>query len=172
MTTTTRQALHSSVTTEWYTPTRFTEAARRVMGSIDLDPASCVSANKTVKATEFFDKKKNGLEQKWHGNVFLNPPYGRGGQAAWSKKMMEEYNAGHITQGIMLVNAATDTKWFKPLWRYPICFASQRIKFIAEDDVKKHSPTHASVFVYFGKNRNDFVYHFNAFGPIVTKVVR
>lgn len=172
MTTTTRQALHSSVSTEWYTPTKYTEAARRVMGSIDLDPASCTSANKFVKADKFFDKKSNGLNQKWNGNVFVNPPYGRGGQSTWSKKMMAEYNAGNFEQGILLVNAATDTNWFKPLWRYPICFVTQRIKFIAQDGVKKHSPTHASVFVYFGKNRNDFVFHFNAFGPVVTKVAQ
>lgn len=62
---------------EWYTPEKYIEAARMVMGSIDLDPASNDFANETVKAKTFFDEEQNGLEQKWFGNIWLNPPFGR-----------------------------------------------------------------------------------------------
>ena len=62
---------------ENYTPAVYIEAARRVLGEIDLDPASCFLAQETVKANRFFTKEENGLQQKWNGRVFLNPPYAR-----------------------------------------------------------------------------------------------
>lgn len=54
-------ALLSSVSNEWYTPVLYVEAARRVMGSIDLDPASCPFANETVRASHYFTTDDNGL---------------------------------------------------------------------------------------------------------------
>lgn len=170
--TTTRQALHSSATVEWYTPSQYIEAARAVMGSIDLDPASCDTANKIVKAALYFDVQTNGLDKTWSGNVFMNPPYGRGGQALWSKKMIDQYVAKNVTQGIMLLNAATDTKWFQQLWQYTICFVNERIRFVSEDGVQKHSPTHGNVFVYLGPDagKQRFISEFKKFGPVVTAV--
>ena len=41
---------------EYYTPSWIVEAARLVMGSIDLDPASNAKANETVKAKIFIPK--------------------------------------------------------------------------------------------------------------------
>lgn len=82
-------ARHSSESNEHYTPAPIVEAARRTMGSIDLDPASCARANETVKAACFFDVEANGFRRSWHArregdhvalsrpsNVFLNPPGG------------------------------------------------------------------------------------------------
>ena len=39
---------------EYYTPIELVNAAREVMGSIDLDPASSETANKLIKATKFY----------------------------------------------------------------------------------------------------------------------
>lgn len=168
MSTLAREALLSSKTVEWFTPKLFTEAVKKVFGGkIDLDPASCTTANQSVGAEAIYDKTTNGLDKKWHGKVFLNPPYGKGGQEMWSKKLISEFLVGNIEEGILLVNAVTDTKWFKPLWKYSICFVDKRIKFVAEDGVTKKSPTHGSVFVYIGPNKSKFEEEFKQFGTIV-----
>jgi len=61
---------------EWGTPSPIIEAARMVLGCIDLDPASCFEANKIVRAKRFFTKEDDGLKYEWRGNVWLNWPFG------------------------------------------------------------------------------------------------
>jgi len=48
---------------EYYTPVEIIEAARRVLGVIDLDPASSEAANQIVKATHIYTVKEDGLLQ-------------------------------------------------------------------------------------------------------------
>jgi predicted transcriptional regulator len=47
---TTRELLSQSDQNDWRTPRKFLDAAREVMGAIDLDPASSAEANGTVGA--------------------------------------------------------------------------------------------------------------------------
>lgn len=186
------QSIHSSVSNEWFTPATYIEAARQVMGSIDLDPASCLEANQIVDAHEFYTEETNGLIRVWHGNVFLNPPYGKvpttvsvnkkgmittkvvqkSNQAIWTEKLLTEWYAHRIKSAILLVNAVPDREWFQPLWDddRPICFTSSRIKFIAAGSGKKNQPTHGNAFVYFGPRENMFVERFYQFGVIARKV--
>ena len=51
---------------EYYTPPAIIEAARQTMGGIDLDPASCEQANRTVQAANYFSAEDNGLLQPWY----------------------------------------------------------------------------------------------------------
>jgi hypothetical protein len=166
--------LHSSETDQWYTPKKFTDAAKRVFGGkIDLDPASCQLANDIcVQAENFFTVENDGLSQDWYGSVFCNPPYGRGAnnrsnQDIWSEKIVDEYKKGNIEQGILLVNAATAQKWFQKLWEFPICFVTPRIKFVDRFGDESKSPGHPSVFVYIGKkNYAQFLSEFSEFGHV------
>jgi hypothetical protein len=142
------------------------------MGEISLDPASNEFANQVVKAKRFFTVDDNGLTQPWiAGSVFLNPPYGktfgRSNQEVWSERMVAEYNAGHFYEGIMLVNAVTDRKWFQKLWVYPICFTDHRIRFYSPQGAG-NAPTHGNAFVYLGNHHENFMGIFSQFGVVVT----
>jgi ParB family chromosome partitioning protein len=163
----------SDKSNEWYTPVEYIHAAKAVMGNIDLDPASCELANRTVKATHYYTKEINGLTQSWEGRVWLNPPFtGTNSREIWVKKLLSEFKANHIDQAILLMPVATDTKWFQPLWEYPICFPGFRINFYQENPKSsKGSPNFVTCFVYFGPHEQKFAEVFSKFG-IVAKAVR
>lgn len=158
------QLIHQSNSAEWFTPRPYIEAVRCALGAIDLDPASCGEANRTVQAARYFTRENNGLMRPWRGRVFCNPPYG-GEQARFSKKMIEEFRCGHMTAGVLLVKAATDCRWFQPLWGFPLCFVSRRIRFDTPEGVEnRNRPSIGSVFVYFGQEPERFYAAFRQFG--------
>ena len=152
---------------EWYTPYEFIEAALLTMGSIDLDPASSELANKTVKATEFYTAKNNGLTEPWTGNVWLNPPYAQPLISQFCDKLALELSA--INQAIVLINNATETKWFQGIAELSssICFPSSRIKFIDKQGNRCGAPLQGQALLYFGDNRVLFKRNFSKFGLIL-----
>jgi hypothetical protein len=167
---TTAERLVQSGENEWYTPAKYIEAARLVLGGIDLDPASSSRANKTVKATVFHSAEEDGLKRPWQGRLWLNPPYGRlAGE--FVRRLIVEYQASAIESAIALVNAhCTDTDWFQPLWDCPLCFTDHRIDFDSNGRDKDATSTHGSVFAYFGKAEKEFKQEFAGFGAIVRKL--
>jgi ParB family transcriptional regulator, chromosome partitioning protein len=163
---------------EWYTPSKYIEAARSVMGSIDLDPASCSLANETVKATTYYTKEQDGLTLPWYGNVWLNPPFGRlhgkgGGKSfpmLFAERMACEYTHGNIQQGIIfLIGLSAYRHWFSRLWIYPVCFHRENIDFLRPDG-KRSTYGFGSNFVYIGPYEDRFIDVFSQFGTIARAV--
>lgn len=156
---------------EWYTPARYINLVRKVLGGIDLDPASCEIANSIVQATTFYTFEQNGLHLPWFGRVFLNPPYGKTGndshQEKFTGRLIHEYRAGHVKSAICLTSATdTSTTWYHRLMDYPHCITDHRIKFwyYAEGYFKNHDRSMGgSLFTYFGDNQRLF---FNVFEEI------
>ena len=152
---------------EWYTPEKFIEAARSVMGSIDIDPASSELANKTVKATVFFSKDDCGLNRDWSGNVWMNPPYAQPLMNDFAAKLVEQLP--NINAAIVLVNNATETKWFQSMSQESaaICFPETRIKFV---DVNGNlgAPLQGQAILYFGDDTQAFSNVFSKFGLVLT----
>jgi hypothetical protein len=152
---------------EYYTPAKYIEAAREVLGVIDLDPASCAAANKTVRAATYFTKRDDGLAKEWRGNVWLNAPYGSL-VGRFIDKLSEELAAARVPAAICLVNAhCTDTAWFRQLYDGHLCFTNHRINFTGDES--RSGSNHGSVFVYFGPDRARFRQAFCRFGDCLVR---
>lgn len=151
---------------EWYTPTEHIESARLVMGSIDLDPASNETANKIVKANQFYTLENSGLDQEWGGNVWMNPPYSTNEIRAFIDKLHLEIN--RCSAAIVLTNNSTDTSWWHKLASFAneICFTRGRINFYNEDN--KSSPTNGQTFFYFGNSSAKFYTEFSKYGLVIS----
>jgi ParB family chromosome partitioning protein len=160
--------LKASESNEWYTPDRYIEAARAVLGGIDLDPASNKNANLTVKAERFYTISDDGLALEWAGRVWLNPPY-CGLSGPFAARLIEQFCSGNVTAAVLLVNSnSTDAAWFQSLWDYLLCFTHHRINFVSPGGAQSGS-THGSVFVYLGPDRVRCVEEFSQFGAVVER---
>ena len=155
---------------ESYTPAKYIESARIVMGEIDLDPASVVFAQRIVKARKFFDEEKNGLLQDWSGRIFLNPPYKYPLVEEFIDKLLIEYAAKKVTAAILLTNNNTDTKWWHSAAQVAaaVCFTAGRINFYKADG-SESQPTNGQNFFYFGEQAATFANEFTKHGLTMIK---
>ena len=151
--------------TEWYTPGEFVEAAREVMGGIDLDPASCAMAQETVRAARYYTKDDCGLAHPWHGRIWLNPPYSVGLVDQFVAKLVEEYQTGNVSSAVVLTDNRTDTAWFHALAAASarLCFTRRRIHFHGEG-ISVSRPANGSAFFYLGSDPGQFDRVFSRFG--------
>lgn len=149
---------------EYYTPIELVNAAREVMGSIDLDPASSETANKLIKATRFYSE--NGLDKPWFGNVWMNHPFSRENNKKWVKHLVCWYESRSGLQACCITFAATSEAWFRPLLAYPQCFIHGRTNYYLSDGTKKKGVTKGSVITYLGENTDKFHEVFSRFGTV------
>lgn len=148
----------------WFTPVEITDAARRVMGAIDLDPASTDVANEGVAAEQIFTEDDDGLQQEWAGAVWMNPPYAQPLIALFCDKLVREYSEGRVREACVLVNNATEAAWFQTLARVSsgFCFPSGRVRFWHPDRLS--APLQGQAIVYLGGSLDRFRAEFGAFG--------
>lgn len=142
-------AQHSSATVEHYTPAPIVEAARTVLGGIDLDPASCELAQDTVKAIAWYgpgsELGEEGLAEPWMGRVFCNPPGGlvpdgfkglgtKSNAALWWGRLASSWQSGEVEVAIFvgftleILRSTQGLDVPQPL-DFPLCVPSSRIAF-------------------------------------------
>jgi hypothetical protein len=163
---------------EWYTPGSLMIAVRRVLGPIELDPASSELANKTVQAERFYDEQSNGLQQPWRArSLWLNPPYCKTGKVSnvevWTSKLIAAYESGDVQEAMLLVNAATETAWFQRLagtYAYPYCELRGRVHFNHPDNIDV-GPTIGSAMFYLGPNIDRFIVVFRHMGAMMQSLL-
>lgn len=150
---------------EWYTPPEYIKSAVFVMGRIDLDPASSEIANKTVGASMFFTKEDNGLDKFWAGKVWMNPPYATELIKLFAAKYAMHVQNGDISEGIVLVNNATETDWFNMIINVSnaVVFPNGRIKFL-DPKGKPGSPLQGQAVIYHGDKVDIFLQEFGKYG--------
>lgn len=166
---------HSSRTDRWFTPVYLIESARKVLGTIDLDPASEPLANERVKASKYYTETDDGLLQPWFGSVFVNPPGGRRGRDSisalfWGKLMAEKYNVDHaIWLGFSLEQLQTTQKYGVGIVEFPFCVPRKRVRFDKPDGSPGDAPSHSNVIVYTpGKVNRTSEFHrvFSQYGSV------
>lgn len=144
---------------EWRTPKVIVEAAREVLGHIDLDPASSPGANETVRASRIFTAEENGLENIWFGRVWMNPPYSKGLMGPFCQRLREQVQNGNVKQAIVITNNSTETGWFTDLRLVSsaLCFTHNRVQFERPDGETGKTPAQAQTIFYSGLNVAAFV---------------
>lgn len=149
---------------EWYTPESIIESARRVMGGIDLDPASSVAANAVIGATTFYGIDDDGLSHPWRGRVWMNPPYAQPLIWHFCEKLAEEVANENVDQAMALVNNGTETLWFHRMAEVAagICFPRGRVPFWHPE--RESAPLQGQAVLYFGPNLDAFRAEFLRFG--------
>lgn len=127
---------------EWFTPKYIFDD----LGEFDLDPCTSLSRPWDT-AKEHLTIYEDGLSFPWNGRIWLNPPYGNK-TGEWMNRLSSHGN------GIALVFARTETKWFHAeVWEKAtgILFMKGRIKFYNIDGVEAKSPAGApSCLIAYG----------------------
>ena len=174
----------SSGAVEYYTDPRIVNAAREVMGTIDLDPATSLLANAFgVYADKIFTREDDGLSRDWFGNVWLNHPFHRGenpcpkdrdkckknvckkrghidaaipSNSQWINKAVEEYQSGRAKAITNICFSSTSETWFRPLLDFPQCYLTPRTQYYKPDGTIERGVTKGSVVTYMGPDPSRF----------------
>jgi phage N-6-adenine-methyltransferase len=136
--------MFSSNTDMWGTPQKlFDELNKEFRFDIDV----CATLE-NAKCDKYYTKEVDGLEQKWVGVCYMNPPYGKE-IIKWVQKAYESSLTGATV--VCLLPARTDTKWWHEYCiKGEIRFIKGRLKF---NDGKNSAPF-PSAIVIFRKGAN------------------
>jgi hypothetical protein len=161
---------------DYYTSAAWSEAARRTMGGIDLDPASCELANwgdgknPGVRADKYFSFKDNGLIQEWYGKIWLNPPFGQWN--LWGPKFLEELDSGRIEQACLLIplRALSSKSLHEVKLRCRLMMVPNGREKLWGPKAERGPPDQGHVVLYYGPNLFLFYDEFSKFGEIFKEV--
>ena len=145
------------------TPPHIVEAARRVMGGIDLDPASSDVFNRTVGADKYYTAHEDGLKRGWFGRVLLNPPFETPLLTAFVNRLLDHLENDKVDQAVLLTNNSTDSA----LWQgaashaLALCLSAGRMRFLGPNGRPlPHSALQGQAILYFAREVDDGIERF------------
>jgi len=158
-----RSVLFSSSSTECETPQDFFDGLDEIY-HFDLDAAA---TPQNTKCDRFYTKEDNALTQRWEGNVWCNPPYGRE-IGAFVRKAYREAELGALV--VMLLPARTDTRWWHDyiMKAREIYFVKGRLKFSGSANSAPF-PSAVAVFHNGAPPHGPRVYSINRQGKILER---
>lgn len=159
--------IFASKSTKWYTPSKYVESARKVLGNIDVDPASDETANQWIKADKIYTKEDDALHMVWDdGKYWMNPPFNQ--SEKFVCKWFEQWCLFHIREGIMLLKFVVNYNWFQQLKPWPMIVTDHRVSFWKDYETPGDSSLDTAVcFIYCGDNKDGFYREFVRHGDIV-----
>jgi site-specific DNA-methyltransferase (adenine-specific) len=142
------EGLFTSRTDEWATPQKLFDELNQEY-QFTLDPCA---TPENAKCPQYFTKEQDGLNQKWPGRVFMNPPYGREIGKWVAKAWVESVTTAEIV--VCLLPARTDTKWF-----HEYCFKEGEVRFLQGrlkfGDSKNSAPFPSAIVIFDFVMRRD-----------------
>lgn len=129
----------SSKTDLWSTPQElFNKLNQKYNFELDV-----CATHDNAKCDKYFTKSDDGLQQKWIGTCWMNPPYGRE-IIKWMEKAYISALDGAIV--VCLVPSRTDTRWWHEFaMQGNIEFIRGRLKF---GDSKNSAPFPSAIVVF------------------------
>ena len=174
-----RDHIALNIPINWQTPDEYLNAARELMGDIDIDPASSERAQERIKAKVYYTKDTNGLDKSWFGKLLLCPPYGKEILEQFCEKAIVEYNSGNVTEGVIITNTnTTQAEFFNHVLGVcsAICLVKGCIKWVAGHEKEQQAidrmginwhaeyDDHGCIVFYLGPNVDGFKRIFSKFG--------
>lgn len=156
---------------DFHTPPPIINAARNAMGRIDLDPASSYFANREIGAKFIFMETDRGQDQKWYGNVWLNPPFAVYPEfAAAAVRERENYKA----LCLLASERSITTKYFEGVRRAAdaLCIINGRLNFCGIVDPNTGSATFGFLIFYLGPDVGRFAEAFSGLGQTFRRAER
>jgi site-specific DNA-methyltransferase (adenine-specific) len=135
---------------DWETPQKLFDVLDAEF-NFTLDAASTHNNTKCMDHYSDDNDEWDGLLNKWHGNVWCNPPYSRGLQKQFIKKAHDEFMRGNTDLVVMLLPARTDTIAFHEYiyGKAEIRFIKGRLKFEINGVPSKNAAPFPSMIVIY-----------------------
>lgn len=157
----------------YYTPKRYVDAARLVMGGIELDPTSSDLANKTVQADRIYTLDNSIFRNPLNcETMFFNPPYSD--PAPFIDRVVFEFEQGNIGKIIGILNVDCSTRWWREIEKIAsaYCFLHDRVQFDMANDLQTEitgadSNNRCQFVFYAGFNTNKFKDVFSGLGKVL-----
>jgi hypothetical protein len=141
----------------WRTPEFIVSLVLDMLKVIDLDPATIPDSN-PLDAVTTVSQPADGLasETTWNGKVWINPGLIKIGHSSWAERLLSEYRAGTVEEGVILLPACTNSKYASTLREFPRAFTNKPL-VVAGPTLPKMTLKVPVMMVYVGPGASRFL---------------